>query len=75
MRRKNLRLVMAGGVLLVFAIGFFLAMMSLAPRSNDPVELLRIAGQVSGVLIGLSIAMIVGGQVGTKVPASRQDLS
>jgi hypothetical protein len=69
MRRKNLRVVIVGVVLFVLAIAFFLVMMSLAPKSNDPVELLRVAGTVSGVVIGLSIAMIVGGQIGTKVRA------
>jgi hypothetical protein len=69
MRRKNLRVVIVGVVLFVLAIAFFLVMMSLAPKSNDPVELLRVAGTVSGVVIGLSIAMIVGGQIGTKVQA------
>ena len=69
MRRKNLRVVMAGVVLFILAIAFFLVMMSLAPKSNDPVELLRVAGTVSGVVGGLAIAMIVGGQIGTKVRA------
>ena len=69
MRRKNLRVVIVGVVLFVLAIVFFLLMMSLAPKSNDPVELLRVAGTVSGVVIGLAIAMIVGGQIGTKVQA------
>ena len=69
MRRKNLRVVIVGVVLFVLAIAFFLLMMSLAPRSNDPVELLRVAGMVSGVVGGLAIAMIVMGQIGTKVQA------
>jgi hypothetical protein len=69
MRRKNLRAVSVGVVLFVLAIAFFLLMLSLAPRSNDPAELLRVAGLVSGVVGGLATAMIVVGQVGTKVRA------
>jgi len=69
MRRKNLRVVIVGVVLFVLAIAFFLLMLSLAPRSNDPVELLRVAGTVSGVVGGLAIAMIVMGQIGTKLRA------
>ena len=69
MRRKNLRVVIVGVVLFVLAIAFFLLMLSLAPRSNDPVALLRVAGTVSGAVGGLAIAMIVMGQIGTKVRA------
>jgi len=69
MRRKNLRLVTTGIVMLVLAIAFFFVMLSLAPKSNDPVELMRTVGTVSGVVVGLAIAMIIGGQVGTKVRA------
>lgn len=69
MRRKNLRVVIVGVVLFVLAIAFFLLMLSLAPRSNDPVELMRVVGTVSGVVGGLAIAMIVMGQIGTKVQA------
>jgi hypothetical protein len=29
---------------------------------------MRVVGMVSGVVGGLAIAMIVGGQIGTKVP-------
>jgi len=69
MRRKNLRVVIVGVVLFVLAIAFFLLMLSLAPRSNDPVELLRVAGTVSGVVGGLAIAMVVMGQIGPKLRA------
>jgi hypothetical protein len=69
MRRKNSRVVIVGVVLLVLAIAFFLFMLSLAPKSNDPVELMRVVGTVAGVVGGLAIAMIVAGQIGTKVRA------
>lgn len=66
MRRKNPRVILAGSALLVLVIAFFLVMMAMAPRSNDPIELLRVVGTVSGVVGGLAVAMIVGGAVGKK---------
>lgn len=67
MRRKNLRVVMTGSALFVMAIAFFLFMLSIASRSNNPVELMRTVGSVSGVVGGLAIAMIVIGGIGKKV--------
>ena len=67
MRRKNLRVVMTGYALFVMAIAFFLFMLSIASRSNNPVELMRTVGSVSGVVGGLAIAMIVIGGIGKKV--------
>jgi len=66
MRRKNLRVAVTGGALLVMAIAFFLFMMSIASRSNDPAGLLRTVGTVSGVVGGLAIAMITLGLIGKK---------
>jgi asparagine N-glycosylation enzyme membrane subunit Stt3 len=66
MRRKNLRVALVGVVLFVIAIVFFLFMLAIAPRSNDPVELLRTVGMVSGTVGGLAIAMTIGGLVGKK---------
>jgi len=67
MRRKNLRVVMTGSALFVMAIAFFLFMLSIASRSNNPVELMRTVGSVSGVVGGLAVAMIVIGGIGKKV--------
>ena len=67
MRQKNTRVVAVGTVLLVLAAGFFFFMLSIASRSNDPVELMRTVGTVSGVVGGLAIAMIIGGRIGRKV--------
>jgi TRAP-type mannitol/chloroaromatic compound transport system permease large subunit len=67
MRRKNLRVVIAGSALFVMAIAFFLFMLSIASKSNDPVELMRTVGSVSGVVGGLAIAMILIGGIGKKV--------
>jgi hypothetical protein len=66
MRRKNWRLVIVGGVLIVGAIGFFLFMMTVAPKSNNPVEMMRTVGQVAGVVCGISLAMILFGLIGKK---------
>ncbi len=66
MRQKNWRLVIVGGVLIVLAIGFFLFMMGIAPRSNDPAAMMTTVGQVSGALGGLSLVMIVIGLIGKK---------
>ena len=67
MRQKNWRVVIVGIVLIVLAILFYLFMLSTAPKSNDPVALMRTVGSVSGVVCGLAVAMIVLGLIGKKV--------
>jgi hypothetical protein len=57
----NIRVIAAGAVLIVLAIGFFFYMSTFMPRSNDPVELMRTVGTVSGRAAGLGLAMIVVG--------------
>jgi hypothetical protein len=69
MRRKNIRVVFAGSLLLAMAIAFFFFMLSMASRSTDPVELMRIVGTVSGVVGGLAITMMVVGAIGKQVPS------
>lgn len=69
MRQKNWRLVVVGAVLIVLAVGFFIVMMSMAAKSTDPKGLLQTAGQVSGVVGGISIVMIIAGLIGRKVQA------
>ena len=66
MRKRNMRVVYTGLGLLVLCVGFFLGMMTLAPKSNDPVELMRTVGQVSGVVAGIALAMIIFGLIGRK---------
>jgi hypothetical protein len=66
MRQKNLRLVIVGGVLVVLAAGFFLYMMGLAPKSNDPQSLMQTVGMVSGGVGGLAIVMMIFGLIGKK---------
>jgi len=63
---RNQRLVLVGGVLIALAIAFFLFFLSIASRSNNPAELMRVVGTVSGVVGGLGLAMIVFGKVARK---------
>ncbi len=59
-------MVYTGVALLAAAAGFFLYMSGIAGKSNDPKALMEIVGQVSGVVAGISIAMIVFGWIGKK---------
>jgi len=67
MRRKNPRIVIVGSVLIVLAGAFFLFFLSVAPKSNNPAELMRTVGTVSGVVTGIAIAMIAAGLIGRKI--------
>ena len=67
MRQKNMRLVIVGAVLAVLAVGFFLYMMGMAPKSNDPQAMLTTVGQVSGVVGAIGLVMIAVGLIGKKV--------
>jgi hypothetical protein len=62
-----MRLVVVGSVLAACAIGFFLFFLSIASRSNNPAQLMQTVGQVSGVVGGISVAMIVFGLIGKEV--------
>ena len=64
MWRPNWRVVSVGAVLMVLALGFFIVMMGLAGRSNDPVALMRLAGELSGGVGGLAAAMVAFGLIG-----------
>lgn len=68
MRTKNLRLVGTGAAFLVFAAAFVLFMLAIAPRSTNPVELMRTVGTVAGVVGGIAVAMIVFGLRGARLP-------
>ena len=67
MRQKNWRVVIVGGVLLVLAVLFFVFMMGMAPKSNDPVALMQTVGTVTGVVSAIAITMMVFGYIGRKV--------
>jgi heme/copper-type cytochrome/quinol oxidase subunit 4 len=66
-REKNWRIVIVGVVLIVMALAFFLFMLSIASRSNDPAALMQTVGMVSGVVGGVSLVMIVLGLFGKRV--------
>ena len=67
MRQKNWRVVIVGVVLIFIAVAFYVAMLSMAPKSNDPAALMQTAGTVSGVVGGLAVAMIIFGLIGKRV--------
>ncbi len=67
MRHKNWRIVIAGSFLIVLALVFFFFMLSVAPKSNDPVALMQTVGRVAGVVGGISLVMIIFGLIGKKV--------
>lgn len=66
MRERDMRLVIVGLVLAVLAVGFFLYMMGMAPKSNDPQAMLATVGQVSGAVGAIGLVMAVIGLIGKK---------
>ena len=66
MRKRNWRLVIFGVLLIGLAVGFFFVMQSMALQSLDPVELMKTAGQVTGVVTGTSLMLIIIGLIGKK---------
>jgi len=66
MRQKNWRLVIVGAVLIALAAAFFLYMMGMAPKSNDPKTLMETVVTVSGGVAGLALVMIAFGLIGKK---------
>ena len=66
MWQKNWRLVIVGIVLAVLAVGFFLYMMGMAPKSNDPATMMQTVGKVSGIVGGIALAMTALGLIGRK---------
>jgi len=65
-RQVNRRFVVTGTVLIAAAIGFFVYMLGMAPRSNDPKALMETVGQVSGVAGAIGVVLIVLGLRGKK---------
>lgn len=66
MRQMNTRVVVTGAVLIGLALLFFLGMLAIAPKSTDPVELMRVVGQVVGVVGALGVVMIIFGLIRRK---------
>ena len=66
MRTRNWRVSIAGLALIGLAVAFFFGMQTMAPRSTDPVELMRTVGQVSGVAAGIGLVMVLIGLIGRR---------
>ena len=66
MRRINGRMISGGVFLIVLAVVFFFIMSSNASMSTDPQEMMRLASQISGGAIGVSVVMIIIGLIGKK---------
>ena len=66
MRRRNWRVVLTGVFLIVLAVGFFVFMLTMAPKSNDPAAMMQTVGQVSGVAGAIGLVMIVFGLIGKR---------
>ena len=62
----NKRVVATGTATIVLAIGFFLYMMTLMPRSNDPASMMQTVGGVSGAVGAIGLVMIVAGALGRR---------
>jgi hypothetical protein len=66
MRRRNWRVVIAGVLLLVMAVVFYNILSTMAPQSTDPIEMMGIAGSISGAAIGIGVVMLLIGLLGKK---------
>ena len=64
MRRKNWRVAVVGIVLIAIAPVFFVGMLGVAPRSNDPGALTQTVGQVAGAVGCLGLVMLIVGLIG-----------
>lgn len=69
MRKPNWRLAVVGIAMIALAAAFFLGMASIAGHSNDPAELMRTVGTVSGAVGGIGVVMILFGVIGRKAKA------
>jgi protein-S-isoprenylcysteine O-methyltransferase Ste14 len=63
-RPKNLRLIIGGLVLVLFAVVFFLFGVQMIPRSNDPAAMMQTVGQVCGVVGTLGLLLAIAGLLG-----------
>jgi hypothetical protein len=61
MAQPNYRFLPAGILLVVLAGGFFLFMMTMESKSNDPVAMMTTVGEVSGAAGAIGLVLIVVG--------------
>ena len=67
MRQRNWRMIIFGLILAVLAVGFFIFMgTTLAARATDPTEFMRLVGQTSGAVVGVSAVLVIAGLIGKK---------
>ena len=69
MRKPNWRLAVVGIAMIGLAAAFFVGMAAMAERSNDPAELMRTVGTVSGAVGGIGVVMVLFGLIGRRVKA------
>jgi hypothetical protein len=69
MRKPNWRLAVVGIAMIALAAAFFVGMAAIAERSDDPAELMRIVGTVSGAVGGIGVVMVLFGLIGRRVKA------
>ena len=67
MRQRNWRVVIVGVAVILVSILFYIVMLTMASKSNDPATLMQVVGTVSGVVCGLALVMIAFGLIGKKV--------
>jgi hypothetical protein len=67
MRVRNMRGIIVGIVMIIAAIGFFVFMMGMVPRSSDPAAMMQTVGEVSGVVGFLGFFLIALGFYGKKI--------
>jgi hypothetical protein len=66
MRKTNWRLVITGLALIILAVVFFVGMALTTGRSNDPVAMMQIVGQVSGGVGAIGLVTAIFGVVGRR---------
>jgi hypothetical protein len=66
MRKTNWRLVITGLALIILALVFFVGMLTMTGRSNDPAAMMQIVGQVSGAAGGIGLLMAIFGVIGRR---------
>jgi hypothetical protein len=60
-------MVITGLALIVIALVFFIFMLSIASKSNDPAALMRTVGTAAGTVGGISLVIIIAGLIGKNV--------
>ena len=51
---------------MILAVAFYFVMLANVSASTDPVEMMRLVGQISGFVIAVGVLLIIRGFIGTK---------